>query len=59
MEQEYNRIIEKFGYSETNLILGDLDSYKDIRIQCSYIEVIKELEMVMDDTWTIYGSNIY
>lgn len=59
MEQEYNNIIKLYGASETNIMLGDLDSYKDIRNQCSYIDVLNEIEMVMDDSWTIYGTNIY
>ena len=49
MEQEYNKIKQLYGSSETNIMLGDLDSYKDIREQCSYIDVLNEIDMVMSD----------
>jgi len=59
MEKEYNELIQQYGHSEIGIILGDLDSYKDIRIECSYINVLNEIDTVMNDNWTIYGSNIY
>lgn len=59
MEKEYNRLVQQYGQSEISIILGDLDSYKDIRTYCSYIGILNEVDMVMNDNWTIYGSNIY
>ena len=59
MEQEYNNIIQLYGIFQTKIILGDLDSYKDIRSECSYIDVLNEIDMVIEDNWTIYGNNIH
>ena len=50
MEQEYNNIIQIYGSSETNVVLGNIDSYKDIRNKHSYIDVLNEMEILNELT---------